>query len=599
MVKKGNCANFLCPPRIDSTMLAIRLICLLGVLLIVSINGCGGGGGNSENAQSSNETSIGYADSYTVSKGSATSYPAPGVLANDYAVNNGTLQAQIATNAARGNVTLESNGAFSYVPNLNFDGLDKFTYVIIDGEFISDPIDVVLSLQNLSIVSSDNWNLDGYIDAIDVMEAADLLEIYDGSGTAVVKFENKVVFLNAEFTDPTTKQPNGEMVFGDCMHISAPIGGSDMRGWAPGGDCKVAWVMCFEVPQGSDANDPMRGVRAPCTVEDPDRYHSTSVGNGLASVSPGAKIIAIKIKNNMGEAFKHAVDWLLQPSSDYDWYLANGYTPDEASYYNDTFNGLSPAEFWNVVATSASISTIIASFDNPLMLGVFSRQCTFAPNPEPELGPDSHEYLLDWHAENIGYLPEIFMKAWGDYEPSIKRLKNNNIMPFFASDNFLWQDPNDHSHKFVTPGGVAYPACLADSFAVSGVASFYNDITIYGRQHYIGSNAHPTMTDFVSPAGSATSLSTPVVAASAAVLKSSNLAPDADIDAIVNYLKQSALPEASSGFSCENRNSETHPPAPFPANAHPSLDCSGTPPYTLPVLHLGEAINSAIADQIN
>ena len=105
------------------------------------------------------------------------------------------------------------------------------------------------------------------------------------------------------------------------------------------------------------------------------------------------------------------------------------------------------------------------------------------------------------------------------------------------------------------------------------------------------------MTDFLAPAG-ATSYSTPVVAASVAVLKSYNLAPDADVETIVGYLKQSTLPEARSGFSCDVPN-PTVPPAPFPSGAHPSLDCSGTPSYTLPVLHLGAAINSAIADKMN
>lgn len=71
-----------------------------------------------------------------------------GVLANDTDVEPGPLTAELVSPASRGVVTLNPNGTFSYVPNLNANGLDTFTYRAIDsGGAASPPATVRISVQ--------------------------------------------------------------------------------------------------------------------------------------------------------------------------------------------------------------------------------------------------------------------------------------------------------------------------------------------------------------------------------------------------------------------------------------------------------------------
>jgi hypothetical protein len=128
---------------------------------------------------------------------------------------------------------------------------------------------------------------------------------------------------------------------------------------------------------------------------------------------------------------------------------------------------------------------------------------------------------------------------------------------------------------------------------VSGIPANYSAKAPGRGNYYIGTNASPTMTDFLVPAG-ASSFASPVIAAAAAVLKSDNLDPDATIDEVIAYLQETELPEGPSNRSCRHLTEEVYfSSAAFPAEAHPSLGCTAEPYYTLPVFHLGAAISKA------
>jgi hypothetical protein len=65
--------------------------------------------------------------------------PAPGVLGNDTDPDDGDLLTAIPVdNPTNGTLTLNSDGSFTYTPNLNFFGTDSFTYVANDGTSDSD-----------------------------------------------------------------------------------------------------------------------------------------------------------------------------------------------------------------------------------------------------------------------------------------------------------------------------------------------------------------------------------------------------------------------------------------------------------------------------
>lgn len=56
------------------------------------------------------------------------------MLSNDSDSKGDALTANLVSNPANGNVTLNANGAFSYLPNSGFVGSDSFTYQTSDGQ---------------------------------------------------------------------------------------------------------------------------------------------------------------------------------------------------------------------------------------------------------------------------------------------------------------------------------------------------------------------------------------------------------------------------------------------------------------------------------
>jgi hypothetical protein len=86
---------------------------------------------------------VATADSYTVAEDTPLSIPAPGVLAND----TGTpLTALVAGAASGGNVSLASNGSFTFTPAANFNGTAQFSYQVSDGVNTSLPATVSINV---------------------------------------------------------------------------------------------------------------------------------------------------------------------------------------------------------------------------------------------------------------------------------------------------------------------------------------------------------------------------------------------------------------------------------------------------------------------
>src|SRR5438045_3327726 len=73
-------------------------------------------------------------DNYTTPEDTHLSVSAPGVLANDTDVDGDALSAVLVSNPTHGTLSLNSNGSFTYMPALNFNGIDSFTYKATDGQ---------------------------------------------------------------------------------------------------------------------------------------------------------------------------------------------------------------------------------------------------------------------------------------------------------------------------------------------------------------------------------------------------------------------------------------------------------------------------------
>ncbi|MCP4361868.1 MAG: tandem-95 repeat protein [Chloroflexi bacterium] len=85
-------------------------------------------------------------DSYATDEDVTLTVPAPGVLDNDTDADSGTLTAVLNTTTSDGNLTLNANGSFTYVPDPGFNGSDSFTYRASDGNSNSNVASVTITV---------------------------------------------------------------------------------------------------------------------------------------------------------------------------------------------------------------------------------------------------------------------------------------------------------------------------------------------------------------------------------------------------------------------------------------------------------------------
>ncbi len=82
-----------------------------------------------------NDPPFTMADAFTAVLNQPLDVPAPGVLANDRDVeveDTNPLTTQLVSGTSRGQLTLRSDGSFSYVPDSDFLGTDSFVYASVD-----------------------------------------------------------------------------------------------------------------------------------------------------------------------------------------------------------------------------------------------------------------------------------------------------------------------------------------------------------------------------------------------------------------------------------------------------------------------------------
>ncbi|WP_188315810.1 Ig-like domain-containing protein, partial [Chitinophaga agrisoli] len=85
-----------------------------------------------------NDTPTGNADTYTLSEDTPLVVTAPGVLANDGNTDNDAIQASIQTPPANGQLSLNTDGSFTYTPNPDHNGPDSATYNVCDLQGLCD-----------------------------------------------------------------------------------------------------------------------------------------------------------------------------------------------------------------------------------------------------------------------------------------------------------------------------------------------------------------------------------------------------------------------------------------------------------------------------
>ena len=94
-----------------------------------------------------NRPPVANPDGFSVSEDGTLNQTAPGVLANDTDTNGDGLTAQVIGGPpANGDLAFSANGAFTYSPGADFNGVDQFTYRANDGSANSGTATVTLTV---------------------------------------------------------------------------------------------------------------------------------------------------------------------------------------------------------------------------------------------------------------------------------------------------------------------------------------------------------------------------------------------------------------------------------------------------------------------
>jgi VCBS repeat-containing protein len=101
-------------------------------------------------ATASNQPPVANPDSYGTNEDTTLTIAAPGVLGNDNDPDSDPLTAVKQSDPAHGNVTLNSNGGYTYIPTTNYFGSDSFTYKAYDGDLYSDTTTVTIDINTVN-----------------------------------------------------------------------------------------------------------------------------------------------------------------------------------------------------------------------------------------------------------------------------------------------------------------------------------------------------------------------------------------------------------------------------------------------------------------
>lgn len=84
-------------------------------------------------------------DSYSLNEDTVLNVAAPGVLGNDTDIDGDPLTAVLVSNPQNGELSLNPDGSFTYIPEANFNGAVSFTYQATDGIETSNAVTVTIT----------------------------------------------------------------------------------------------------------------------------------------------------------------------------------------------------------------------------------------------------------------------------------------------------------------------------------------------------------------------------------------------------------------------------------------------------------------------
>ncbi|MGE4073527.1 MAG: Ig-like domain-containing protein [Lysobacterales bacterium] len=100
------------------------------------------------------------ADSFMTDENVQIEVEAPGVLDNDTDVDSLELHAELVDQPTHGSVQLAANGSFTYVPEVNFRGVDSFEYRAVDTDGGATPATVTVTVTQPPTATNDVYLVD-------------------------------------------------------------------------------------------------------------------------------------------------------------------------------------------------------------------------------------------------------------------------------------------------------------------------------------------------------------------------------------------------------------------------------------------------------
>ena len=129
-----------------------------GIYCVEASGVCGAPMTNCVTLTIQNRPPVASDDSYAIAEDSTLTISAPGILANDSDIDGDALSAVLVSDVSHGTLSLNSNGAFTYTPSLNYTGIDSFTYRASDTRLNSGiaTVTIIMAPLNDTPVANDD-----------------------------------------------------------------------------------------------------------------------------------------------------------------------------------------------------------------------------------------------------------------------------------------------------------------------------------------------------------------------------------------------------------------------------------------------------------
>jgi len=99
-------------------------------------------------------------DNYSTKRGMQLNVLAPGVLTNDNDPDSDPLTSVPVSGPQHGDLTLNTDGSFTYTPNTEWSGTDSFTYKANDGQLDSNTATVTITVNDAPVATDDAYSTD-------------------------------------------------------------------------------------------------------------------------------------------------------------------------------------------------------------------------------------------------------------------------------------------------------------------------------------------------------------------------------------------------------------------------------------------------------